>query len=674
MKNILIFSGTSEGRMLASKLADLKISCIVSVATEYGNEIMENCETKSEYISVRTGRMDIFQMEAFISENSCGLVVDATHPFAVEVSENIKKACINCNVQMIRCLRENTTLNLEKLDNENVVYVNSLDEAVAYLNTTEGNIFVTTGSKEIGKIAENINDKDRLYARVLPNTESIGLCEKAGIKGAKIYAIQGPFDEETNRLMLRLSGAKYLLTKESGHAGGFDEKISAATKQNAVAVVISRPNEQGFSLDKVYEKIIQFTENEKQNKNKIKLTLVGIGMGSGKSQLTIEAADACSQAGIIFGAERILESLAWCNTKKAALYSPDKILEYIKNHESQRLTNIVVAFSGDTGFYSGAKAFLELEGKQFFENTDIKILPGITTVQYFAAKLGIPWQDIELCSIHGRKANLINKIKHGGKVFSLASSAEDVKNIAASLVYFGMGEARMYVAVNLSYPDERIYIKKASEYTNFDDKGLIAFIIENTCNEKAENIPYFHIPDDFFIRSKVPMTKVEIRAVSVAKLMLEPDSVIYDVGAGTGSVSVECANIAANGQVYAIEKNPEAVRLIEINKKKAVCENLHVIEGKAPGALENLPAPTHAFVGGSSGNLTQILDILYYKNPKIRIVINAVTLETQSEILSYIKDKNIENAEVIIMQISRSEKAAAYHMMKGENPVMIAAL
>jgi precorrin-6Y C5,15-methyltransferase (decarboxylating) len=684
MKNILIFSGTSEGRILASKLAKAGISSIVSVATEYGNEVMENCIKESEYISVHTGRMDIKQMETFIIENNCGLVIDATHPFAVEASKNIKKSCLDCNVQMIRCLRENSNSSDEKSVKENEIYVNSLDEAVDYLNTTVGNILVTTGSKEIGKIAENINDKDRIYTRVLPNTEAIGLCEKAGIKGAKIYAMQGPFDEETNRLMLRLSGSKYLLTKESGNAGGFDEKISAAIKEKAIAVVIKRPSEQGLSLEKTYEKIIQFNEgNLKSNRNKIKLTLVGIGMGSGKSQLTGEAADVCSHAGIIFGAERVLESVSWCNAKKVALYSPDKIKEYLDNSNDEGLENIVVAFSGDTGFYSGAKAFLEYADTQAFENTDIKILPGITTVQYFAAKLGIPWQDIELCSIHGRNANLIGKIKHGGKrfqrVFTLASSADDVKKVAASLVDFGMGDAKMYVAVNLSYPDERIYVKRASEFIDFEANGLIAFIIENTCKDKAENIPYFHMPDDFFIRSNaamknVPMTKSEIRAVSVAKLMLEPDSVVYDVGAGTGSVSVECANIAVNGQVYAIEKNPEAVRLIDLNKKKAVCENLHVIEGKAPDALECLPAPTHAFIGGSSGNLRQILDILYSKNPKIRIVINAVTLETQSEILSYIKDKNIENAEIITIQVSRSEKAATYHMMKGENPVMIATL
>lgn len=694
MEKTLIFAGTSEGRMLAEKLSERGITSIVSVATEYGEDLMAEEVKESEYISVHAGRMQTEEMEAFIKSMDVSIVVDATHPYATAASENIKKACSNCGIELIRCLRAGYQAQKGNAS-KNVVNVPSMDKAIAYLNTVSGNIFVTTGSKEIGKIAKMIDDISRLYVRVLPNTESIGLCEKAGIKGAKIYAMQGPFDIETNRLMLRLSGAEYMLTKESGRAGGFEEKLAAAADEHVTAVVISRPIEQGSSFEETLERVTAICSRKKQNigaerlpqlntcesTRQVHLTLVGIGMGGSTGQLTQEVVNACEQAQIIFGAERILVSLDWLKTKKAALYNADKILSYLI--ENPAINQAVAAFSGDTGFYSGAAAFMQIvnsDMQYIHQSSDGKnilfklhILPGITTVQAFAARLGIQWQNIELCSIHGRYEQLIHKIKHGGKLFSLAGTAEDIQRIATQLMKYRVCDVKMYVAVNLSYTDERIYIGEPKEFTEFSECGLIAFILEKLENH-LEKLPYYHFPDHFFTRGKVPMTKAEIRAVSVAKLMLKPDSVLYDIGAGTGSVAIECANIIKNGTVYAIEKKSEAAELIRQNAIKAVCDNLYVFEATAPQVFKELPAPTHAFIGGSSGNLKRILELLYEKNKDIHIVINAITLETQSEILSFIREKNVKNADIITMQISRSEDVADYHMMKGENPVMIITL
>ncbi|MBO5145726.1 MAG: precorrin-6A reductase [Lachnospiraceae bacterium] len=700
MKKVLVFAGTSEGRKLAEELAEQRIASIVSVATEYGHELMAEAVKASEYISVHTGRMQMTEMENFIKNSEVRVVVDATHPYATEVSENIKKACSNCGVELIRCLRAAYQENQTNISS-NLVIVPSVEEAIAYLNTVSGNIFVTTGSKEIGKIAEQIDDTGRLYVRVLPNTESISLCEKAGIKGAKIYAMQGPFDAETNRLMLRLSHAKYMLTKESGRAGGFAEKLAAAEREQVTTVVISRPAEGGISFQETLVRVTELCSGEEQkdisaeiqreDENRlrkrqespqktdtIQLTLVGIGMAGNKKQLTGEAAQACEQAEVIFGAERILASLDWVKTQKVELYNADKIISYLIEHRTVRQAAAV--FSGDTGFYSGAAAFMRIMGSDMqYMHTDnhgnnilfkLYILPGITTVQAFSAKLGIQWQDIELCSIHGRNAYLMNKIKHGGKLFSLAGSSEDIRQTAARLMKYDLGEVKMHVAVNLSYDDERIYTGEPEKFLDFSEKGLIAFILEKTGN----HIPHFHLPDNFFTRGKVPMTKDEVRAVSVAKLMLKPDSILYDIGAGTGSVAVECANIIKDGTVYAIEKKPDAAVLIRKNASKAVCDNLFIIEGTAPQAFGELPAPTHAFIGGSSGNLSQILKQLYEKNRDIHIVVNAITLETQSEILAYIKEKNIKNADIVTMQVSRCEQVGDYHMMKGENPVMVVTL
>lgn len=167
------------------------------------------------------------------------------------------------------------------------------------------------------------------------------------------------------------------------------------------------------------------------------------------------------------------------------------------------------------------------------------------------------------------------------------------------------------------------------------------------------------------------MTKEEVRSVSLSKLRLTEDSICYDVGAGTGSVSVEMALRADQGQVFAIEKKEEAAALLEENKQKFAVDNLEIIKGEAPQALENLPAPTHAFIGGSSGNLKEIVALLLGKNPQVRIVINCITLETISEALDVLKEYDFQQREVVQLAASRSKEIGRYHLMMGENPIYI---
>ncbi|NLZ89220.1 MAG: precorrin-6Y C5,15-methyltransferase (decarboxylating) subunit CbiT, partial [Clostridiales bacterium] len=192
-------------------------------------------------------------------------------------------------------------------------------------------------------------------------------------------------------------------------------------------------------------------------------------------------------------------------------------------------------------------------------------------------------------------------------------------------------------------------------------------------NAKAPGSP--HLPDDAFIRQTgeklIPMTKEEVRAVSIAKLQLPLDAVVYDVGAGTGSVSVELARACPQGRVYAIEGKQDACALTLENAKRHACHNLQVIEGWAPEACAGLPAPTHAFIGGSSGNMEAILRMLMDKNPAVRIVINLIALESIAETLRCIKEMDFEQAEIIQMQVSKAREIGDYHLMTAQNPVMI---
>lgn len=182
------------------------------------------------------------------------------------------------------------------------------------------------------------------------------------------------------------------------------------------------------------------------------------------------------------------------------------------------------------------------------------------------------------------------------------------------------------------------------------------------------------ISDEEFIRGKVPMTKQEVRAASICKLHLKEDSVVYDVGCGTGSVSVEIARLSPKIKVFAVDSNPEAVELTKKNAQKFELKNIEVLQGEAPQVLENLPMPTHAFIGGSGGKLEEIVKTLCKKNPEIRIVTNVVTLESISQIEKIINQKTLKDYEVVQFFITKSQKLGNHNLLKAENPVFVCAL
>lgn len=180
--------------------------------------------------------------------------------------------------------------------------------------------------------------------------------------------------------------------------------------------------------------------------------------------------------------------------------------------------------------------------------------------------------------------------------------------------------------------------------------------------------------DEWFIRGEVPMTKSEVRAVSLSKLELGEGSVLLDIGAGTGSVSVEAVLCHPVFAVYAFEKKEEALSLLMKNREKAGVkgERITVMAGSAPEAFpEEFPQNvTHAFIGGSSGSMSRLIDRLLEINKEMRVVINAIALETVSEVLRLLKEREIE-AEIVSVQVARAKTAGPYHLMQGQNPVYV---
>ncbi len=649
MSKVLVFAGTVEGRRITEYLVRAGIAVHVCVATDYGEKLLP----KGNEITITSKRLSMEEMRTIFVQQGISLVIDATHPYAVLVSQNIKQACLETGKEYMRMLRGSMQDQADHCS-----YLDSVEEAVQLLKNTEGNVLLTTGSKELDKFTEIPNYNKRLFARVLSTATVVNACQQLGFEGRNLICMQGPFSEELNYAMLKQIDAKYLITKESGHAGGFMEKLNAASKAGVKTIVIGRPcQEEGVA----FEECLRILGERFHIKSRKKITLLGIGMGT-IDNMTIEGRKACEHADVIIGAKRMLESLTGFHKPEFTSYRPEDIKEFIDSHAEYG--NIVVALSGDIGFYSGAAKIMET-----LKDYKLELLPGISSVVYLCSKIKMTWQDVKFISNHGRFENLIGAVKTNQKVFSLLGGQDCVGSLCQKLIYYGLGDVVVYLGEQLSYENEKITKGSPSQLMNHSFIEPCAMLIENT--DAKHSVITHGISDDNFIRGKVPMSKEEIRSISISKLRLNKDAIIYDIGAGTGSVSVEMALQAIDGTVYAIEKKSEAIALIEENKKKFGTDNLVVIEGAAPKAMEQLPAPTHAFIGGSSGNLKDIMMLLLNKNPKVRMVINAITLETISEALHCVKNLEVTEAEVVQISISKSQTIDDYHMMMGQNPVYI---
>ncbi len=398
-------------------------------------------------------------------------------------------------------------------------------------------------------------------------------------------------------------------------------------------------------------------------KKRRQVYLVGIGMG-GPQSLTAEAEDILQKCDCIIGAERMLEAAGRFEKNKYACYDSQQIRFWLGEHPEYETAAVVL--SGDPGFYSGAKK-LETELKREAEY-EVHIISGISSVVYLAARLHTSWEDAKLVSAHGRVQNYIQTIAYTKKTFLLTGGRKTAEEICQRVREYGLADVEFFIGQRLSYPDEKIVVRRGSELVPEDLDGLCTVMVDNPCPLQWK---YRSIPDEEWIRGNVPVTKAEVREVSLGKLGLTEDAVLYDIGAGTGSVAVEAALRSEKIRVYAIEKNPEGIALIGHNRRKFCTDLVIPVKGTAPEALKRLETPTHVFIGGSGGHLTEILRCVREKNPHVRIVINALTLETVGKVTEAMEEGLLDQPEIIQISVAKARLLGKYHLMTGQNPVYI---
>lgn len=391
--------------------------------------------------------------------------------------------------------------------------------------------------------------------------------------------------------------------------------------------------------------------------------IVGVGMGN-PDTLTIGAQRVIDRSGLLIGAERLLEQFPDVQAEKLALVHSDEIAEAVRNTACE---NVAVLMSGDTGLFSGAK---RLVAKLSEAGNAARVLPGISSVSYLAALLQVSWDDAHVISAHGRECNVVGAVQSHAKTFVLTGGKTRAADLCREMAAHGLSGVVVHAGERLSYPDERVVTGTAAELAEDDFADLTVLFVENPRPIRRDYAAP-SIPDEAFMRSQAPMTKEEIRMLAMAKLHIRPDDVIWDIGAGTGSTSIEAALAANEGRVIAVEKNREAVATLRRNLERFGTTNVEIAQGEAPEVLAGLPAPDRVFMGGTSGRLVEIVEAALAANPQVRIVANGVTLEMARDMLGCLETCALKNVEIAQVAVAKSHELGSYHLMFAKNPVLV---
>ncbi len=432
MNSVFVFSGTTEGREISHFLCENKIKNSVFVATEYGEAVMPD----EEYATVHIGRLDVDDMARLFSDEQPELIIDATHPYATEVTKNIRTAADLAKMSE-RYLRVSRNLSGE-FGYEKVAKVASTEKAIDFLKAhTKGNVLLTTGVKELGSFVEDEALRSRVYARILPGKESLTKAFELDVMPRQIIAMEGPFSVEMNVALIKQFDIKVLVTKNGGAKGGFKEKLKACQICDIEAVVIE-PDGQDDGLS--FDNAIEFIKN-RFNLHNTRVTVVGTGMGTMDS-ITVESLETIKAADVLIGAKRMVDFGKSYNPKARTYIEYKK--EEIKKIIDTECGKIAILVSGDTGFFSLAQGMTEV-------CEEVKLLPGVSAISYLAAKAKVSYSNARILSFHGNDVSDTELRLSDDKVFCIFSGKEDLARC------IGMNkDYKAYIGYNLGQETEKL--------------------------------------------------------------------------------------------------------------------------------------------------------------------------------------------------------------------------
>lgn len=401
-----------------------------------------------------------------------------------------------------------------------------------------------------------------------------------------------------------------------------------------------------------------------------RLTIIGIGPGSAEYFMPA-ARNRMREAHTVIAARRILPMLREvCGAVETEFLPMGKIKDTLEMIDGllREEKEVALIVSGDPLMYSLYKTILNQEISADWE---MEVIPGIGSMQMLGAAFGETMEDARLVSVHGRSrtpGSVALCVTENPKVFFLCSKEQGPAWLSRIMLDYHLDDVEVFAGANLSYEDQILESGSPAEMAKKEFPSLCVAMIKNP-HPRPVTRPCF-LSDEDFERGRTPMTKEEIRVLILHKMKIHPDDVIWDIGAGTGSVSVECARQAPFGQVHSVERDEAAVHLIEKNRDKFELDNLFIYQGDAAERTADLPVPDKVFIGGSGGKLGEIMKNIAAFDREIRVTVSAVTLETIAEAGEILGNYDADY-DVIQATVGRGRKIGSYHIMDTNNPVMI---
>ncbi len=393
-----------------------------------------------------------------------------------------------------------------------------------------------------------------------------------------------------------------------------------------------------------------------------KIYLVGAGI-EGWEGFGSKALEVINSAELLIGHQRLLDIFPDFTGEKKTFSDLAIMLDLLKSTDKR----VVILSSGDPNFFGVARFLFRNLSKE-----RIEIFPNVTSVQYAFARIKEPWDDSIFVSVHGRGLKgAIDRIIAAEKAAVLTDEENSPAVIARELINRGAEGYDVYLCEDLGLASEKFTRTDVRGLAELEASPLNILILIKAWEPTLENYPLMGIADDEYATARKLITRQEIRAVSLAKLQIQNDLVLWDIGAGSGSVSIEAGNLMPNGKVYALEKNPQYLAFMRENLKKFSAKNVLLVETYAPEGIDELPNPDRVFIGGSAGMLDEIIDAVDRRlKPDGVIVLNAVTLDTLTKAVEFLEDHGY-SVEVTCINVAKTVGLTEYKMFEAHNPVYI---
>ena len=393
-----------------------------------------------------------------------------------------------------------------------------------------------------------------------------------------------------------------------------------------------------------------------------KIYLVGAGM-AGWEGFSARALDVISQAQVMVGHQRHLDIFPDFAGTKMVLGELSTLLDFLQKTDKL----VVVLASGDPTFFGISRFLLRNLPKE-----RIEIFANVTSMQYAFSRIKEPWDDAIFVSVHGRGMHAaVDKIIAAEKACVLTDKLNTPAAIARELIARGAEGYEAWLCEDLGLVTEKFTRTDVRGLLELKPSDLNILILIRTYEPNLVQYPLIGIDDDEFQTFKKLITKQEVRAVTLSKLQLQDDLVMWDIGAGSCSVSIEASNLMPNGRIFAVERNPQSVGFIQQNLQKFCTRNVKLVESYAPDGLDDLPDPDRVFIGGAGGNLEEIIDAVDKRlRPDGLIVLNAVTLDTLAKAVEFLEDHGY-TVEATCVNISKTRRLTEYKMFEAQNPVYI---